>query len=224
MKEDSMEIDWSAIKRGRDSTRGMFPRVLKVPIIEDARKKACDLLPDGGALLDVGAYDRNLDVYMRKAGKQAVYRSYDPDRTLPHDYHSLAEIREAFDVIVVFEVIEHLSVAEAMDLMARLRGLLKEQGVLVISTPNVFHPTIFWRDCTHRTGFRYNEVVGILGSMGYGGFEVYRVARMSLKDRITIFFYKPLMKLLNMDFAGRILVIARKGPQSLASAGRGHAG
>lgn len=205
-----MEIDWSAIKRGRDSTKGMFPRVLKVPIIEDARRKACDLLPGGGALLDVGAHDRNLEAFMRQAGMQAVYRSYDPDRTLPHDYHSLDEIRETFDVIVVFEVIEHLSVAEVIDLAARLRGLLKEGGSLLISTPNVFHPTIFWRDCTHRTGFRYNEVVGILQSMGYGGFEVYRVARMSLKDRITIFFYKPLIKLLNMDFAGRILVVARK--------------
>lgn len=205
-----MEIDWSAVKRGRDSTRGMFPRVLKVPIIEDAREKVCELLPEGGAILDVGAYDRNLDAYLRKVGKAARYASYDPDRTLPHDYHRLDEIDATFDVIVVFEVIEHLSVSEAFDLLRRLRGLLKDQGALVISTPNVFHPTIFWRDCTHRTGFRYNELVGILKSMGYGGFEVYRVARMSFKDRIAFFFYKPLIKLLNMDFAGRIVVVARK--------------
>jgi hypothetical protein len=205
-----VEIDWSAIKRGRESTRGMFPRVLKVPIIEDARQKVCDLLPEGGSILDVGAYDRNLETYLKKAGKAAQYKSYDPDRALRHDYYNLDEIHETFDVIVVFEVIEHLSVGEVIELMTRLRHFLKEQAILVVSTPNVFHPTIFWRDCTHRTGFRYNEVVGLMQSVGYRAFEVYRVARRSLKDRIAIFFYKPLIKLLNMDFAGRILVICRK--------------
>lgn len=204
-----MEIDWSAIKRGRNSTRGMFPRVLKVPIIEDARQKVCDLLPEGGTLLDVGAYDRNLKRYLEKVGKVCQYRSYDPDRTLQHDYTSLDDIHETFDVIVVFEVIEHLSVGEVYELFSCLRRLLKERATLMVSTPNVFHPTIFWRDCTHRTGFRYHEVVGLLQSLGYRDFEVYRVARRSLKDRIAIFFYKPLIKLLNMDFAGRILVIGR---------------
>lgn len=205
-----MDIDWSAIKRGRDSTRGMFPRVLKLPIIEDARKRVSELLPEGGSLLDVGAYDRNLERYFKKVGKAASYKSCDRDRTLPHDYYSLDEIHEKFDVIVVFEVIEHLSVSDTIALMRDLLPLLKDQSALVISTPNVFHPTTFWRDCTHKTGFRYNELVGIMQSVGFKDFEVYRVARMNLKDRVTIFFYKPLIKLLNMDFAGRILVVGRK--------------
>ena len=33
---------------------------------------------------------------------------------------------------------------------------------------------------------------------------------MSAKDRIAYFFYKPVIKLLYMDFAGRILVTGEK--------------
>jgi SAM-dependent methyltransferase len=203
-------INWSAIKRGRSSVRGMFPRVLKLPIIPDANDALYDVIPEGGTVLDVGAYDRNIERYLKTRPRKVVYKSFDVDRSLTHDYYSLDDINESFDVVVSFEVVEHLKVGEVVELLTRIHQLLKVGGKAVLSTPNVYHPTIFWRDCTHKTGFRYNELAGIMSAIGFRGMKVYRVARMSLKDRLAYFFYRPVIKLLDMDFVGRILVIGEK--------------
>lgn len=205
-----MDINWSSIKEGRNSVKGKFPRILKVPIISDAKKALFDLIPEGGSVLDVGANDRNIEDYLSKRTKKVNYKSFDVDRSLPHDFYSFDEIIDDFDVIVSFEVVEHLGVMEVVELLTKIHERLKKGGKAIISTPNVFHPTIFWRDCTHRTGFRYNELTGIMHSIGFVGLEVYRVANMSFKDRVVYFINKPLIKLLNMDFAGRILVIGEK--------------
>jgi len=203
-------MDWSSIKKGRDTVKGMFPRVLKVPIIPDANRLLYELIPEGGSILDVGANDRKLEGYLKGRPKKLDYKSFDIDRRYKHDYYSLDDITERFDTIVSFEVIEHLGVEEAVELVGRLYGLLKDSGTLVLSTPNVFHPTIFWRDCTHRTGFRYNELAGILSSVGFNNLSVYRVFRGSIRDRIVIFFYNPLLRLMNMDYCGRIIVTGEK--------------
>ncbi len=46
------------------------------------------------------------------------------------------DIRHSFDVIVSFEVLEHLSPADADVFMKTIKGLLKIDGVLILSTPN----------------------------------------------------------------------------------------
>ena len=205
-----MEVDWSAIKRGRSSLHGAFPRVLKVPMIEDAEKALYDMIPDGGSVLDIGAYDRNIERYLKNKPKKVYYKSFDVDKSLPHDYYSFDEIDERFDVAVSFEVIEHLGVKDAVGLVSNMYSVLKDGGKAVISTPNIFHPTVFWRDCTHRTGFRYQELAGIMAASGFRNIKIYRVMKLSLKNRITIFFYKPVLKLLDMDYAGRILAIGER--------------
>jgi 2-polyprenyl-3-methyl-5-hydroxy-6-metoxy-1,4-benzoquinol methylase len=205
-----MEIDWGRIKQGRDSVKGLFPRILKIPIIPDAKEKVYELIPDNGTILDVGAHDRKLGTYLHKRSKSLTYKSLDTDKKLQHDFYSLDDITEEFDVIVLFEVIEHLDPEDAIELLIRLYQLLKEGGSLVVSTPNIFHPTIFWRDCTHKTGFRYNELAGIMSSVGCRNLEVYRISKVTLKEKLLFTFYRPLLSLLNMDFVGRILVIGKK--------------
>jgi SAM-dependent methyltransferase len=210
VREVVLEVDWSKIKDGRNSVKGMFPRVLKLPVIPDANEKLYELLEDGDTLLDVGANDRKTERFLSGKHKKVVYKSFDIDRRLRHDYYSIDDIQEKFDAIVMYEVIEHMSVVEAVEILHSLHSLLKDGGSIILSTPNVFHPTIFWRDCTHQTGFRYNELAGIMASIGFGRLRVYRVIKMSLKDRLTYLIYKPLIKFLNMDFCGRIVVTGEK--------------
>ena len=63
---------------------------------------------EGESILDVGAFDRALGERIRSRCPSVRYKSMDIDSTYPHDYYSLEEIRETFDVILLFEVIEHL--------------------------------------------------------------------------------------------------------------------
>ena len=57
------------------------------------------------------------------------------------------------DVVLLIDVIEHLSQETAMDLLRSLKSkLVNSGGVIIIQTPNafsVFQPT-YWGDCTHK--------------------------------------------------------------------------
>ncbi len=96
-------------------------------------------------------------------------------------------------------------------MFARARGLLKKGGIFIASTPNVCHPVVFWRDCTHITPFRYDELYGMLTQAGFSGVQIYRTGTFSLKDRLVALLYRPLLRLLRMDFAPGIAAVATKG-------------
>ena len=201
---------WSRVAQGRAAARERLPALLELPIVPSHYRFAAETLRDGESLLDVGAHDRRLQKYVENHARGATYRSLDVDPALPHDYRSLAEVDRRFGVIAAIEVVEHLSLGEAIELLEGCAGLLEPGGRIVVSTPNVDHPTWFWRDPTHRTPLRYTELVGILASAGLEGFEVVRVRGMKLRDRLRAWRYRGLLKLLSMDYTHSIAVRAQK--------------
>jgi len=171
---------------------------------------AAEAVRDGESVLDVGAHDRRLLRHIERCARGVTYRSLDIDPTHEHDYRDLAEVERRFDVIAVIEVVEHLSLGELIALLERCAELLEPGGRLVVSTPNVDHPTWFWRDPTHRTPLRHTELVGILHSAGLEKFEVVRVKGMRFRDRLRAWRYRGLLKLLHIDFTHSIAVRAQK--------------
>ena len=97
--------------------------------------------------MDVGANDRNVEALLNARGVKVDYRSFDMDRSLPHDYYDLAQVDRQFSLILIFDVIEHLVPTDVATLLGRVRDLLQPGGRILISTPNVDHPVRFWRDC-----------------------------------------------------------------------------
>ena len=94
----------------------------------------------------------------------------DVDRSNPHDFYSLEEINEQFDAISCFEVVEHMTAAMGLQLFYRAHQLLRSEGRLFVSTPNVYHPMSFWSDATHITPFRIRHLAGWLASAGFTKF------------------------------------------------------
>jgi len=205
---------WNKIMSGRRLASGKLPHVLKLPIISAGRDLLPGLLKRGESLLDMGANDRNVERFLKEKGVEAEYLSFDVDRSLIHDYYDLSEIDRIFDAAVLFEVIEHMSVKEAVDCLAGARSLLKAGGVLVVSTPNVCHPVVLWRDCTHMTAFRYDELYGLLSSAGFEDIQVYRCGSFSLRDRLVAAVFRPLLRLLRIDYAPGIVAVGRNGVQA----------
>ena len=135
----------------------------------------------------------------------------DIDRRLPHDYYSLDEIDEQFDLIILFEVIEHLELEEGAKMLRRLHGLLVKGGKLILSTPNIYNPGRFWIDATHKTAYSYEELGGIVLSQGFEVLEIYRTFNASVPKyflRLTLLY--PLHRILNVDFAKSIVFLAQK--------------
>lgn len=166
---------------------------------------------DGEKILDIGASNRNLEGRLKRHHPNVIYKSMDIDREQFHDFYSLEEIRESFDVIFLFEVIEHLDLEEGVELLKRIYDFLNEGGRLILTTPNVFNPSRFWRDATHKVAYCYDELGGLLLAQGFQIRAMYR----TYSDAFFRYFFRlyvmaPLHRYLNIDFAKSILVIAEK--------------
>jgi len=135
----------------------------------------------------------------------------DVDREGFHDFYSLEEIQESFDVVFLFEVIEHLDIEEGVQLLKRSYDLLNEGGRLILTTPNVFNPSRFWRDATHRVAYCYDELGGFLLAQGFSIRAMYRTYNdVSHRYFFRVYVMAPVHRYLGIDFAKSILIVAEK--------------
>ena len=201
---------WSDLTRGRQRAVETLPNILKFPIVRDRIVVLEKLIQKGSSLLDIGAGDRTLEKELRRAGLDVEYRSLDVDRNHEHDFYGLGEIRGTYDVITAFEVVEHVPPEKIMEMFSAARKHLKKGGHFVISTPNVCHPVVLWRDCTHITPVRYDEAYGFFHSQGFEDIRIYRGGKTKWKDRFWAFIYRPLLKLLRLDYIRHIIVTGQK--------------
>lgn len=203
-------IDWSKVQDRRNLARDGLPRVLKLPIVPDQFTLIVQSLTPDTKLLDVGANTRRLENVIAERFGTITYKSLDPDQNLPHDYHDFSTVDESFDIVACMDVIEHLNVSDVHELVDQVHSVLRDDGVFFISTPNVHHPTWFRRDCTHKTYWHYNELAGILLHAGFKNLSAYRVGELDLKGRLIYPLYKPLIKMLDLDFATSIMIMCQK--------------
>lgn len=205
MKE---KINWSKVRAGRDQASRTLGKCLSIPLVKSSADLLLQLIPDNSAVLDMGANDRNVERLFISAKRRIEYRSFDIDDTYVHDYYEISKISGKFDFVVILEVIEHLTPTEVMQLFEQTKTLLNPGGTIVVSTPNVCHPTRLWRDCTHITPFRYDELAGFLYSSDFRDVKVFRIKHMRTKDWLRYYFSLPMLRLLDIDFAPGIVAIA----------------
>jgi len=169
------------------------------------------VLRDGEKVLDIGASHRDLEKRLKKHFPNLIYKSMDVDREKFHDFYSLEEIRETFDVIFLFEVIEHLNLEEGIQLIGKIFDLLNQGGRLILTTPNIFNPSRFWRDATHRVAYCYDELGGLLLAQGFHIKAIYRTYNDAFhKYFFRVYIMTPLHRYLGIDYAKSILILAEK--------------
>lgn len=121
---------------------------------ENSLGKILNYLPDTGTLLDVGCATGALGHYLQAnthiiadaieahpasiQQAQAFYRTLYPLDLEANDFTQ--NIAQQYDIIVIADVLEHLK--EPAQTLARLLKLLKPQGTLLISLPNVGHNAV----------------------------------------------------------------------------------
>ncbi len=209
-------IDWNTLITYREQIYKRYRRIWDLPLIERRFTLIARNLQPGMRVLDVGAGDKRLEKKVKDIYPDIVYKSMDINRTVPHDYYSLDEIDEQFDLIILLEVMEHLELEQGMELLSRLKELLVDEGHLIISNPNIFNPGRFWIDATHKTAYSYEELGGIVLSQGFEVMGIYRTFHASFLKyifRLTLFY--PLHRILNVDFAKSIVVLAAKRKRHL---------
>ncbi len=207
----SKEVSWSKLFECREQVHQMYRDIWDIRILRKRFPLMVRTIGDGERILDIGASNRNLEKRLKRHFPNLIYKSMDIDREQIHDFYSMEEIRETFDVVFLFEVIEHLDLEEGVRLLKRSYDLLNQGGRLILTTPNIFNPSRFWRDATHRVAYCYDELGGLLIAQGFSITAMYR----TYNDVFHRYFFRvyvmgPLHRYLGIDFAKSILVVAEK--------------
>jgi hypothetical protein len=104
-----------------------------------------------------------------------------------------------------------LELEEGLKVIEKVYGLLNGGGRLILTTPNVFNPSRFWRDATHKVAYCYDELGGLLLAQGFQVTGMYRIYRDAFHRYVfRLYVMAPLHRYLAIDFAKSILVIAEK--------------
>lgn len=205
------ELCWSKVFEYRDRIHRRYPEIWDLKILRKRFPLVLQILRDGDRVLDIGASNRALEARLKNHYPHLIYKSMDIDRSQFHDYYTLEEIHEPFDAILLFEVIEHLSLEEGVKMLGRIYHLLKEGGRLTLTTPNIFNPSRFWRDATHRQAYAYDELGGLLMSQGFEINAMYRTYNDALHRYLfRVYVMAPLHRYLGIDFAKSIFIVATK--------------
>ncbi|MGD0230458.1 MAG: methyltransferase domain-containing protein [Syntrophorhabdales bacterium] len=205
-------IAWSRLFDARKTIHGQYRRVGDIPLIKSGSRLLKGMLKDGDSLLDVGAGDRGLKDRIARMGIHIDYRSMDVDRSARHDFYDLAAIEGQYDVVVLFEVIEHLGLEEGLSLLTGLARRLKEDGRIVVSTPNIFTPGRFMRDSSHKTFYSFEELCGLLAMAGFEIAGVYRSYNDAFHRYVLkVYLLGFLFRFLSIDYAYSIFAVGKMG-------------
>ena len=204
------DLDWSTLYLQRREVARKFGGIWSLPLAKRYHAVLAKL-PAPRAVLDLGAGDRSLKSRLSALWPQVEYRSCDIDPSGEHDFAGIDEVVGTYDLICVLEMIEHVSLDEAGRILERCHQLVEEGGMIALTTPNVYYPPAFLRDATHRTPFCYDELGGLLQLCGFEVTHVYRLHQDALAKKLAKrYVFYPLYRLLGIDFAHGIMVVAQK--------------
>ena len=207
MSKDS--LPWSRLYAARREIQQRYKSIWRVPLAKRYSKVLFDNGRDGVAVLEIGAGTKELAQRISKVWPNATYKSLDIDQTQEHDFYSLDDVSGKYDLICMFELVEHVTPVKAFEILSRCKEFLKPGGTLCITTPNTFHPPTYLRDATHITPWCYDELGALAIMSGYKVDELFRLYSDRLTGKLLhrVLLY-PVHKALSIDFAKHIMLVA----------------
>jgi len=204
-----MSIPWSDLYSRRQEIHRRWPVLHRVPTVRRAIRVAEPLVTDGVRILSVGGGSNPRAERLAARVANAATTTVDPDPEVHADHPGIEDVEGRFDLALLLEVIEHLSLPDGLDLLRGIRDRLAPDGALVVSTPNVFCPGRFQRDATHVTPYAWDELGAVLSLAGFEVDGLYRVVPGSFFRRIGKALLSPVGRGLGLDHAPSIAALAR---------------
>ena len=106
--------EWSSLFLHRDKIHKVHREVWDIPLIKKRSHPLRGIIKDNMTLLDIGSGMKGMKDEIANLGIKVTYKSMDVDRGNEHDYYEVSSINETFDAIIMFEVIEHMSLQEGL--------------------------------------------------------------------------------------------------------------
>jgi SAM-dependent methyltransferase len=205
------DIEWSQLYKNRQAVADRYRSIWQVPLKKRYSNVLFDLSTKPQAVLEFGAGARKLEDKVKKRWPGCEYASFDIDESRFHDFYKLEAVSGEYDIVCMFEVIEHVRPELAVEMLSKSFEVLNSGGLLVVTTPNIFYPPAFLRDATHITPWCYDELGGVTALAGFEVQDIYRLYKESiLKTLVRRYLCYPVFRLLGIDFAKQIIVVAKK--------------
>lgn len=168
-------------------------------------------------ILDIGAGEMYIKEALKIRHIEADYRSMDvsSESGKKYDFYDIAGIDGEYDLIIMQEVLEHLSLDTGLSYLRKAYELLSSQGFLVVTVPNIYRPVQFFIDFSHITHYPLPDLYAILRSIGFNGEAVLRRVEirplgLSTKHRIILQMRKLLYRLMGFAYAHGVLCMIGK--------------
>ena len=204
-------MEWGEQFKWREKVHERYSEIWDLKIVRKRLPFILKYLKDGESVLEIGAFDRSLGQRLKNDRPAIFYKSLDIDPTYHHDYFSLDQVQERFDLILLFEVIEHLEGSAGREMVRKVHGILHPGGRVIVTTPNVYTPGQYWKDASHLTPYHYEELGGLFFGQGFDVVEICRLFNeATIPYAAKVYLFAPLFKFLGTDFAKSILLAARK--------------
>jgi hypothetical protein len=177
--------------------------------------KLKEKIQNKSTILDMGAGNRTFKVLLDAIGVNSIYKSFDIDKNNSHDYHSIEEITEKYNHVILFNLLEHLPFETGLEYLTKAQDALENNGLLFISVPNIWHPNHMWRcDITHIKPYPFQDLFAILSYMGFKEIEMYRIYhrpyRFSIKHYLINKLKILLHEIMELDYTKDMWFIAKK--------------
>ena len=208
-----------ALKRLRDEAGSMVKkRFVKFHPLNDpdhpsaAHKLWLNYVMSANKVMDFGAGDLRFKEFVLRNGFKGRYRALDIGKDFKYDFAHLDETDEKFDLILCFEVIEHMELSKFMELLDKFRRRLTEGGKLIITTPNIHHVNHFWKgDVTHIRPYPYEDLYALLKGHGFKSAVMYRIVWWESESPafyVKFNLRRILTHILGVDYANNIGFVA----------------
>ncbi|NUP89807.1 MAG: methyltransferase domain-containing protein [Candidatus Sumerlaeia bacterium] len=204
-------IDYSDLQTGRLECFQRFGNMEDFPVVSSPYAE-CKRAYRGGKVLDVGAgAPRPLSRVLGLG--EGTYYALDTDPGGTFEFASYDDIPPGlqFDLVVMNQVLEHLTVDDAHASVERAFAVTRSGGALVVSVPNAQHPVRYDSNVTHVTNWNHCDLFGMIRLVGY---EVEAVLR-SNKRRLTRnplrrWVVRVVCKEFRVDWCDTLIITARK--------------
>ncbi len=205
------EFDWSQLYQHRKHIAERYGELWDLPMEKRYHSVLSTLGDKTTQVLDIGAGDRSLQSRLELIWGGCAYKSCDIDLSYQHDFDHIDQVSGEFDLICMFEIIEHLELEDASRLLQRCFSHLTQGGRIVITTPNIYYQPGYLRDVTHRSAWCYDELAGFLEMIGFKVNSIHRLYHDSLIKRLLRqYVFYPWFRIMHFDFARQIIVVATK--------------
>jgi SAM-dependent methyltransferase len=202
---------WSERFAWREKVHEHYREVWDLELVRKRLPYIASHIQDGESVLEMGASNCRLEKRLKAFHPRLRYKSMDIDPSYPHDYSSFEEIKETFDVVLLFEVIEHIDLKGGGEMVAKIYEVLNPGGRVILSTPNIYTPGQYWKDVDHLTAYHHEELGALFLSRGFDIVDIRRVYNAPfLQYVMKVYLLSPVFRFLKIDYTKSILLVARK--------------